>query len=122
MKTTIKNVTKFALMLTLVFGMSALVSAQSKTPVKVADLQKSITDYIAKDYAGYTVKDAYKVDKNKVITFGVNVEKEGKMVCLSFDNSGKFLKVIEPKTKTSSTTKTTTNTKTSTGNNKKTTK
>jgi hypothetical protein len=102
MKTMIGNVKKLALLLILVFGMSALLSAQSKTPVKVADLQKSIIDKITKDYAGYTIKDAYKIDKNKVITYDVNVLKSDHALCLAFDNNGKFLNVVEPKSKNSS--------------------
>jgi hypothetical protein len=100
MKTLTKNFKKFAMLLSLVLGMSALISAQSKTPLKVADLQKSITNHIAKDYMGYTIKDAYKIDKNKVITYDVNIAKGNEKLCLAFDNSGKFLKVIEPNNKT----------------------
>ncbi len=107
MKTTIENVKKFALMLTLLFGISALVSAQSKTPIKIADLQKSITDHIAKDYAGYTIKDAFKKENNKVTTFDVDIAKGNQTVCLAFDQSGKFLKVIEPKSNSNTNNKTT---------------
>jgi hypothetical protein len=107
MKTTIKNVKKLAVLLTLVMGISVFVSAQSKSPVKVADLQKSITSQIAKDYGGYTIKDAYKMDKNKVITYDVNLVKGTQTVCLAFDQNGKFLKAIEPKNNTNGSSKTT---------------
>jgi len=105
MKNVIKNVKRITLILALVFGVSAFANAQNKstttkTVVKIADLQKSITDNIAKDYAGYTIKDAYKIDKNKVITYYVNVVKDTKTLKLSYDSTGKFLKAVEQKPKT----------------------
>jgi hypothetical protein len=106
MKTVIENVKKFALLLALIFGISALASASSKVPVKVSDLQKSITAYIAKDYAGYTIKNAFKLDQNKTITYDVNVVKGNQIVRLEFDNSGTFLKAIQPQDKTKSKTNT----------------
>lgn len=33
------------------------------TTIKVADLQKAITDNIAKDYAGFTIKEATRLQK-----------------------------------------------------------
>jgi hypothetical protein len=100
MKTLTRNFKKFALLLTLVLGLSAIVSAKSKIPVKVTDLQKNITSKITKDYAGYTIKNAYKVNENKVITYDVNVVKGNQTLCLAFDKNGNFLKVIEPKKNT----------------------
>ena len=48
--------------------MGALVVNAQRTPVKVTDLQKSITDNITKDYAGFVIKDATKVIENNVVT------------------------------------------------------
>ena len=51
-------------------------SAQAKpasTVVKVADLPKTITDNVAKDYAGYTIKDATCTNANNVLTYDVVV-------------------------------------------------
>lgn len=103
MRTLILIVRRSALLLTLIVGFSAFANAQSKTPVKTSDLQKSITNYISSDYAGYTIKNAYKVDRNKQITYDVNVMKDNKITCLAFDNSGKFIKVMEKKNKTNKT-------------------
>jgi hypothetical protein len=101
MKATIKSVQKIVVLSILVFGIGVLTNAQSKVPVKASALQKGITEYIAKNYAGFTVKNAFKEDRNKLITYEVNLKKEKKMVHLSFDNSGNFLKIIEPKAKSS---------------------
>ena len=56
MKTMTKNFKKFAMLLSLVLGMSALIVHNQKL-VKPANLQKSITNHIAKDYMGYTIKE-----------------------------------------------------------------
>ena len=63
------------LLLGILFMMGALVVNAQRTPVKVADLQKSITDNIAKDYVGFTIKDATKVVENNVTTFEVVITK-----------------------------------------------
>ncbi len=61
----IKNVKKIALLLTLVLGLSAVVNAQTKTAIKIADLQKGITDNIAQNYPGYKIKDAFKIENSQ---------------------------------------------------------
>jgi len=107
MKTIFENVKKLALAFTLIVGIVTMANAQVKTALKTSDLQKGITDQISQNYAGYAIKDAYKVNHNKVITYQVDVVKDNKMMCLSYDNNGKFLKVIEPKNKTNTTHKST---------------
>lgn len=85
------------LLFVMVLVMGALVVNAQKTPVKVADLQKSITDNIAKDYAGFTIKEATKVVENNVVTFDVVVVKGTTQETLCYDNTGKFLKKMEAK-------------------------
>ena len=81
----------------MVLVMGALVVNAQHTPVKVADLQKSITDNIAKDYVGFTIKDATKVVENNVTTYNVVIAKGTTQETLCYDNSGKFLKKLEAK-------------------------
>ena len=85
------------LLFVLVLVMGALVVNAQTTPVKVADLQKSITDNITKDYAGFTIKEATKVVANNVTTFNVVITKGTMQETLCYDNSGKFLKKMEAK-------------------------
>ncbi len=84
------------------------VFAQTKTEVKPADLSKPVTDYIQKNYAGYTIDKAFKVDSKGVITWDVIVSKDKMKDKLEFDNNGKFLKQIamgeKPAAKSESTT------------------
>jgi hypothetical protein len=75
-------------------------TANKETPVRttvlVADLQKAITDNIAKDYVGYTIKEATKVTTKDTVTYEVVVVKENVTETLEYDNDGKFVKKILP--------------------------
>ncbi len=76
----------------MVLLMTAFVVNAQRTPVKVADLQKSITDNIAKDYPGFTIRDAVKIMNNGVTSFEVVIGKGTTSETLLYDNGGKFLK------------------------------
>jgi hypothetical protein len=85
------------LLFVMVLVMGALVVNAQKTPVKVADLQKSITDNITKDYVGFTIKEATKVVENNVVTYDVVIVKGTTQETLCYDNTGKFLKKMGAK-------------------------
>ena len=85
------------LLFVLVLVMGALVVNAQRTPVKVADLQKAITDNITKDYVGFTVKDATQVVENNVVTFEVVITKGTTQGTLLYDKDGKFLKKVTEK-------------------------
>jgi hypothetical protein len=81
----------------MVMIMGALVVNAQRTPVKVADLQKSITDNITKDYVGFTIKEAIKVIEKNVTTYDVVIVKGNMQETLCYDATGKFLKKMEAK-------------------------
>ena len=85
-------------MFVMVLMMAALVVNAQRTPVKVADLQKSITDNITKDYAGFIIKDATKVVENNVVKYEVAITKGPTSETLVFDKDGKFLNKLAMKT------------------------
>jgi hypothetical protein len=89
---------KLVLFMAVIFAVT-FVNAQTKTEIKVADLQKAITDHIAANYAGFTIEKAFKVDSKGVITFKVHVSKATEKLTLVYDKDGKFVKkiVAEPK-------------------------
>ena len=66
--------------------------AQTKTAIKAADLKKEITNHLAKNYAGYKVAGAYKVETNKVITYEVVAQKETTKTTLIYNDKGGFVK------------------------------
>jgi hypothetical protein len=66
----------------------------TKTTVKVGDLQKSITDNIAADYAGYTIKEATSVTANNSVTYNVVVVKGTATETLVYDKDGMFVKKL----------------------------
>jgi hypothetical protein len=85
------------LLFVMVLVMGALVVNAQRTPVKVADLQKSIIDNIAKDFVGFTIKDATKVVENNVVTYDVVIAKGSTQETLLYDSSGKFMKKLVAK-------------------------
>ncbi len=75
----------------MVLVMAAFIANAQRTPIKVSDLQKPITDNIAKDYAGFTIKDALKIVDNNVTTYEVVITKGTTSETLVYDSNGKFL-------------------------------
>ncbi|NTW33711.1 MAG: hypothetical protein HGB12_14005 [Bacteroidetes bacterium] len=66
---------------------AAQVAQPTKTAINVTELQKSITDNIAKDYVGYKTIEAYKYD-NGAIAYEAVVEKDAKKVYLYYERNG----------------------------------
>ena len=82
--------------------MGALVVNAQRTPVSVVELQKTITDNVVKDYAGFTIKEATQVVENNIVSYEVVVVKGttgGTILCdtLLYDVDGKFLKKVTEK-------------------------
>jgi hypothetical protein len=67
----------------------------SSTPVKVTDLPKAIIDNVAKDFAGFTIKDAKMVESNGVSQYDVIIVKGSTTETLIYDKTGKFIKKSE---------------------------
>jgi hypothetical protein len=79
--------------------MGALVVNAQRTPVKVVELQKAITDNVTKDYVGFMIKEATKVVENNIVTYEVVVAKGTTQetllyYTLLYDKDGKFLKKL----------------------------
>jgi hypothetical protein len=62
----------------------------SRTQVAVADLPKLIQDDLTKNWAGYTTKQAFKVDKSSIITYKLFIEKDTVQMALTYNADGKF--------------------------------
>jgi hypothetical protein len=97
---------KVLLVLVLVMAVLAVNAQVTKTTVvkekplravvMVADLQKAITDNIAKDYVGYSIKEAASVTLNNVLTYEVVVTKGTLVETLVYDKDGKFINKLPP--------------------------
>ena len=81
-----------ALMLVVV----ALNAQITKVAVKVSDLPKAITENVAKNYTGFTIKDATKVTENNVVSYDVMINKGTTSETLVYDKDGKFLRKMTP--------------------------
>ncbi len=64
----------------------------TRTTIKVAELQKNITDNIAKDYAGFTIKEASSVTSKTSVTYDVVITKGTTTETLVYDKDGNFVK------------------------------
>lgn len=78
----------------MVLVMTVIAVNAQRTPVKVADLKKPITDNIAKDYPGFTIKEATMVMTNNVTNYEVVVTKGTTTETLLYDSNGKFVKKL----------------------------
>ncbi len=81
----------------MIMVMGAVVVNAQRTPVKVPDLPKGVTDNIAKDYPGYTIKETTKVIDHGTTTYEIVVAKGMTQLTLTFDGNGKFLKKNDAK-------------------------
>lgn len=66
------------------------------TVVKIADLPKAITDNIAKDYVGFTIKEATCTNTNSVLTYDVVIVNGTTTETLVYDKDGVFIKKLPP--------------------------
>ena len=66
----------------------------TRTSVKVSDLQKSITDNVAKEYVGFTIKEASSVSLDNVITYEVVIIKGTTSETLVYDKDGNFVQKL----------------------------
>ena len=97
---------KVLLVLVLVMAVVVVNAQATKAPVTkekplraavmVADLPKTVTDNIAKDYVGYTIKEATSVTENNIATCEVVVVKGTTTETLVYDKDGKFVKKLPP--------------------------
>lgn len=66
--------------------------SQTKTEIKPADLSKSISAYIAKNFSGYSVDKAFKIDNKGVMSTEVMISKNAERFALTFDKDFKLTK------------------------------
>ena len=83
---------KTALILTMAITFVAFVNAQNRTEIKSNDLPKSIIDNIAKEYVGYSIQNAFKVNNNNHMTYEVIVEKGAEKDKLAYNENGNFIR------------------------------
>ena len=65
---------------------------ETEVEINKRELPVSILDVLKKDYQGYEIEEAAKIDSNGVITYETEVEKDEKTFDLIFDGQGKLLK------------------------------
>ncbi len=86
-------------MVTLLFVTFAY--SQTKTEIKPTDLSKGVSTYITKNFSGYSVDKAFKIDNKGVMSTQVMVSKGSERLALTFDKELKLTKkeAIKPDVK-----------------------
>jgi hypothetical protein len=87
---------KIAVIVVLAMAVLTANAKVSHTVVKASDLPKAITDNIATNYAGFTIKEAHKVIDNNVVSYDVMINKGTINETLVYDKDGKFLRKMTP--------------------------
>jgi hypothetical protein len=85
------------LLFVLFMTMAAVAVNAQHTPVKAGDLPKAISEYLAKDYSGFTIQNAVKMVENNVVSYEVTAVKGTTHETLLFDKDGKFEKKVNQK-------------------------
>jgi len=65
-----------------------------RTTVEIVDLQKAITDNIAKDYVDYTITEATMVTIKGIVTYEIVIINEAVTEMLVYDKDGVFIKKL----------------------------
>lgn len=97
---------KVLIALVLIMAVLVVNAQATKTPVvkekplravvMVGDLQKTVTDNIAKDYVGFTIKEAFSLTEKDIVTYEVVVVKGTVTEKLIYDKNGVFIKKLPP--------------------------
>ena len=95
---------KVLIALVLILAVLVVNAQATKTPVvkekpiraavMVGDLQKTVTDNIAKDYVGFTIKEAFSLTEKDLVTYEVVIVKGTTAETLVYDKNGIFIKKI----------------------------
>jgi hypothetical protein len=83
---------KKIVLLIVVVLFASVTFSQTKTEIKPADLSKNISAYIAKNFSGYGVDRAFKVDNKGVMSTEVRISKGSEQLKLTFDKDFKLTK------------------------------
>jgi len=65
-----------------------------RTPIQIAELKTSITEFIIKDYAGFTINQATRVVKNNVITYEIIIVQGTVTDTLIYDQNYSLVRAI----------------------------
>jgi hypothetical protein len=66
--------------------------SQTKTEIKLTDLSKGVSTYITKNFSGYAVDKAFKIDNKGVMSTQVMISKGSEKLALTFDKDFKLTK------------------------------
>jgi hypothetical protein len=83
---------KTALIMIVALAISVFANAQTRVEIKSADLPKAITENVAKDFNGFAILNAFKVNANNQSTYELIVLKGVDKERLEYSSAGAFVK------------------------------
>lgn len=84
---------KKALSLTLIMiTFLVAMNASTKTSIKASDLPKAVLEDIKRNYPGYSIVEAYKVQNKSVVEFKVLIERTNVKLVLNYNKDGIFVR------------------------------
>ena len=83
---------KIALLMIIALTISVFANAQTRVEIKSADLPKVITDRVAKDFAGFAIQNAYKVNHQNHTSYELIIAKGTEKEKLAYSSNGIFIK------------------------------
>ena len=91
---------RFFLVVAIIFFFASTF-AQTKTEIKTSAISQGISEYISKNFSGYTIMKAFKVDNKGVMSTEVVVSKGLEKYKLAFSKEGRLVKkeALKPDTK-----------------------
>jgi hypothetical protein len=92
---------KRAILISVVMHTAIFAFSQTKTEMKPSELPKGVSSYLSKNFSGYGVDKAFKIDNKGVLSTEVMVTKGGETLVLTFDKDVRLVKkqAIKPDTK-----------------------
>jgi hypothetical protein len=70
--------------------------AETKTAIKPSELNSKIVDDIHKNYPGYTIIEAFKINTKGTYTFEAIIHKDNSKITLLYDVNGVFIRKVLP--------------------------
>ena len=87
---------KYICILILIFINNLFIFAETKTAIQSSELNLLIQEHITKNYPDYHISEAFKVNKQGVISYEVIVVKEKTSVILYYNSQGEFIRKATP--------------------------
>lgn len=93
---------KLIFIISFIFINYNLILAETKTAIRLSELNQLILDDIHKNFPDYSINEAFKVNNKEIISYEVIIKNEKYTLNLYYTNTGKFIRKEIPHPKENS--------------------